>query len=223
MKYQAKREWPGITLYHADCLEMLPIEADAVITDPPYGINQDRGMGGGGYDGFGNGNKRTPKTYAGGWDGERPDALSFALVLGSAPIQIIWGGNYFADLLPQSRKWLVWDKVQTMPTYSDCELAWTNLPGASVKMIRYAGAGLMAKEQDRVHPTQKPVRLIEWCIDRSAVPIGGGHLRSLHGLRHDRHCLHSHGPKVHRHREGRPLLPDRLRPNRARAGARPVV
>lgn len=154
------------TLYLGDCRDILPTlgKVDAVVTDPPYGINQDRGMGGGGFDGFGGGKKRTPKIYAGGWDGERPDAPLFQRILAAAPIHIVWGGNYFSDLLPVSQKWLWWDKLQTMPTYSDGELAWTSLPGTSTKKFTYNGSGLHAREQDRQHPTQKPVQLMQWCV-----------------------------------------------------------
>jgi DNA modification methylase len=59
-----------------------------------------------------------------------------------------------------------------MPTYSDCELAWTNLVGNSVKMFTYSGNGLLAKETARVHPTQKPVALMAWCMEVAKVPTG---------------------------------------------------
>jgi DNA modification methylase len=66
--------------------------------------------------------------------------------------------------LTQRAKWLVWDKEQTMPTYSDAELAWTTLDGVAVKMLRYSGNGLLAAEKERWHPTQKPLSLMTWCI-----------------------------------------------------------
>jgi hypothetical protein len=62
------------------------------------------------------------------------------------------------------QKWLVWDKQQTMPSFSDVELAWTNLKGIALKMFRFCGAGLMAVEKDRWHPTQKPIALLQWCL-----------------------------------------------------------
>ena len=149
-----------------DCREILPTlgKVDACVTDPPYGINMDCGVRGGGYDGFGGGKKRTPRAYAGQWDGMRPEPALFAAILQSAPRHIVWGGNYFSDLLPVSQKWLWWDKLQTMPTYSDGELAWTSLSGSSTKKFVYNGSGLHAKEKERFHPTQKPVTLMQWCL-----------------------------------------------------------
>lgn len=154
------------TLYMGDCLAILPAleAAGAVVTDPPYGINMDKGVRGGGYDGFGGGKKRNPKEYSGSWDGARPSSVVFEAVLAAAQQHIIWGGNYFSDLLPMSQKWLWWDKLQTMPSYSDGELAWTSLPGASTKKFVYNGSGLMAREKERQHPTQKPVELMKWCL-----------------------------------------------------------
>lgn len=153
-------------LYLGDCLEVLPTlkPVDAVVTDPPYGIRLDKGMRYGGYDGLGRGIKRKPRIYEGGWDAERPTREAFDAILSAAHRHIVWGGNYFSDLLPVSQKWLWWDKLQTMPTYSDGELAWTSLPGASTKKFVYNGSGLHAREKERHHPTQKPVALMEWCL-----------------------------------------------------------
>ncbi len=157
------------TIYHGDCHEILPTipKVDLVLTDPPYGIERDKGMGDLGYDGFGNRSKRQPKQYAGAWDSEEQRPKSFSDVLGISPLVIIWGGNYFSNILPQSNKWLVWNKLQTMPSYSDCELAWTNLHGNAVKMFTLNGSGLMATEKERVHPTQKPVSLMAWCLGKA--------------------------------------------------------
>lgn len=156
----------GCVLFNADCLAVLPTlgKVDAVVTDPPYGIKQGNGFDGfGRFGGFGPPIKR--RQYENGeWDNERPTAEVFTAILEAAPVHIIWGGNYFTDLLPISRKWLFWDKCQTMPTYSDGEMAWTSLPGVATKRLTYNNNGLMVKEKDRVHPTQKPVEVMKWCV-----------------------------------------------------------
>jgi hypothetical protein len=181
----------GIQIFHGDCgeiLSALPLWCEScscelvgdavaihlaaghatstftVVTDPPYGIGRDRGMDGGGYDGFGKKAVRVSRRYEGGWDDTPPSAELLRSIVESGDTAIVWGGQYFTDALPKAKKWLVWDKQQTMPTYSDAELAWTTLSGVSTKMFRYCGAGLMAEEQDRFHPTQKPVALMRWCI-----------------------------------------------------------
>lgn len=158
-----------VTIYHGDCRQIMPHlgRFDLLLTDPPYGIKQDKGMGGGGFDGFGGRKKRTPKKYTGGWDEKRPDLEVLSMCIAAATIHIIWGGNYFSDLLPVRNKWLVWDKEQTMPSYSDAELAWTTLGGVAVKMFRYCGAGLAAVEKNREHPTQKPLALMQWCLEKA--------------------------------------------------------
>ncbi len=144
------------TLYLGDCREVLPTlpKVDAVITDPPYGIGKD-------------GQKRTTGGNGGrkeyeflGWDGERPDAEVFHMILAAAPKHVIWGGNYFADLLPATGKWLVWDKGQRI-NQSDGELAWTSQPGA-LRICTMNRVELMTDGAE--HPTQKPVRLMEWCF-----------------------------------------------------------
>jgi len=157
------RQIGNCTLYLGDCMDILPTlgKVDAVVTDPPYGINLAGGFGGAG--GFGEPIKR--RQYDGDWDNATPEASLFEAILNAANLHIVWGGNYFTDKLPQSNFWLVWDKQNTMPTFSDCELAWTSINKNSVKRKIYMQNGCMSKERERFHPTQKPVEIMRWCIE----------------------------------------------------------
>jgi site-specific DNA-methyltransferase (adenine-specific) len=150
------------TLYLGDCLSILPHlpKVDAVITDPPYGIGKD-------------GQIRTTGGHGGrkayefmGWDSERPSPDAFRLILQAGTHQVIWGGNYFADLLPPTMKWLVWDKGQRI-NQSDGELAYTSINGA-LRICTLNRVELMTDGAE--HPTQKPVRLMKWCIDQAGNP-----------------------------------------------------
>lgn len=142
------------TLYLGDCREILPTlgKVDAVVTDPPYGIGKD-------------GQKRTTGGNGGrkaydfkGWDACRPEWLPE--LLECADHHVIWGGNYFADMLPASGKWLVWDKGQRI-NQSDGELAWTSFDGA-LRIFEQNRVALLVEGAE--HPTQKPVQLMQWCI-----------------------------------------------------------
>lgn len=162
------------TLYLADCREVGPLYADLLLTDPPYGIGESSAK---------NTSRQKPRRYRDGrntrgtiirptdyghydWDQEAPDALLIGSCRNSAKKQIIWGGNYFG--LPSASKWLVWDK-ENSGDFADCELAWTNLPGA-IRIFRHMWNGMLrASERNapRVHPTQKPIALMEWCISQA--------------------------------------------------------
>ena len=155
----------GATLYLGDCLEILPMlpKVDAVITDPPYGIKRDKGFEG--FEGFGGFGAPIARTrYEGEWDNVRPSKQHFDAVLGAASIAVIFGGNFFADLLPVGNHWIVWDKLNTMPSFGDCELAWTNVKRNSVKKVTVEYNGLIGKEQERQHATQKPVKVMAYCV-----------------------------------------------------------
>ena len=146
-----------------DCRDILPTlgKVDAVVTDPPYGINaaRDRKSEQWGW-------KDYPQS---GWDKERPDASCFAAVLAASRYQIIWGGNYFTDRLPANHmgKWLIWDKGQEGFSLADAELAWCNFDGA-IRRINYHRA--KALQDGKEHPTQKAVEVMKWSIDQLPKP-----------------------------------------------------
>jgi DNA modification methylase len=148
-----------------DCLQVMPElgRFDAVVTDPPYGIGQANGANAGGTDASGR-YKRKPRQYGGSWDDERPAKQAVDSIVAAADLHIVWGGNFFSDWLPLGGRWLIWDKLNSMPTFSDGELAWTSVKGASVKKFTQCASGLAANRDGRVHPTQKPVALMEWCL-----------------------------------------------------------
>jgi DNA modification methylase len=146
-------------LYHGDCLEILPLlePVDLVLTDPPYGVRRDKGFGG--FGGFGTPIARK-RFEDDNWDQERPPREYFDMILKKAKLSLIFGGNYFADFLPPGTHWIVWDKKNTMPSFGDAELIWTNSKRKSVKIIEHEYNGLIGKEKKRQHPTQKPEGII---------------------------------------------------------------
>ena len=147
-------------------------KADMVYTDPPYGISIVKGNKVGGDKAFGKvGGDKVVKAniYAPIAGDDTIDvALEAIQVIKTmnAKVEIIWGGNYYANALENSSCWIVWDKDNT-GNFADAELAWTNQTTA-VRIFKHTWNGMIkASEhgQKRVHPTQKPVKLAEWCFD----------------------------------------------------------
>lgn len=154
------------TLYLGDCMEILPTLAtvDAVVTDPPYGILNLEGAGSTTavrksprQQGSGTLKNRLLNTSDVRWD-VAPSAELFDKLRAMSGHQIIWGGNYFP--LPPARGILAWDKEQPWPNFSQVELAWTSLnrPAALFRLSGTRGT------PDKVHPTQKPLPLMAWCL-----------------------------------------------------------
>ena len=151
----------GVTLYLGDCREIIPTlpRVDAVVMDPAYGINAARDR---------KSQKHGWRDYdAPGWDKERtpPELVSMAVSAGKHAI--VWGGNYWADILPPTSKWLSWDKGQTDFSLADFELAWCSFEGAARRITLPRSVAL---QDGKEHPTQKPVEVMRWCIEK--LPTG---------------------------------------------------
>ena len=159
--------------YNMDCMEGMKHFPDKffdlAIVDPPYGINQSGGTNH-------TRNKLAPATkykpFAGG-DKKPPDEDYFEELFRVSENQIIWGANHFISRFGKdSSCWIVWDKDNT-GDFADCELAWTSFPTA-VRKFKFRWNGMfqenMKNKEIRIHPTQKPVALYEWLLNRYAKP-----------------------------------------------------
>lgn len=167
------------TLYLGDCREVLPelSGVDAVVTDPPYGqAFRPRGV-----QRTGRGLNAAGVISGGRFSGvmagdDKPFDPRF--LIEAAPFCIIWGCHKFAHLLPPG-SWLIWDKSADIVqnSYGDCEVAWAN-GSWPVRIKRYLWKGLVVQSgateglrqggssaaQPRLHPTQKPIAIMEWCL-----------------------------------------------------------
>lgn len=148
------------TLYFGDCVDFvnqMPKDA-ALVTDPPYGIGENskkvasRGT-----------KVAKAKDYGDfDWDQSAPQDL-VDMFRSMTKSHIIWGGNYFN--LPPTSCYLVWDKQSGTTDFADCELAYTNMKKA-VRIFRWLWSGYRRRgNEEREHPTQKPLELMKWCID----------------------------------------------------------
>ena len=163
----------GVTLHLGDCREILPTlgKVDAVVTDPPYGINfrwkgaKRNGLVSG--LSWGAGRRSIEPEWSDIVDDDKPfDPSPFF----AFPEVILWGGNNYSGLGP-ARCWLVWDKRRdtTPDHHGDCELAWTNLDSV-IRCHRQVWRGIVREGEENVangdkhHPTQKPLALMTWCL-----------------------------------------------------------
>ena len=159
-----------VTLYLGDCMDVMQgmddKSVDAVITDPPYGIGEAAGKNA----------SRTKiwvaKDYGNAtWDNERVDGQYINAMLGIGKEIVLFGGNYYADLLPPSSSWIVWDKVNGKNDFADCELAWTSHDRA-VRKIEWTWNGFIRRGGDiKYHPTQKPLGVMRWIIGNYTYPL----------------------------------------------------
>ena len=147
-----------VELYLGDCLEILPQlepgSVDAVVTDPPYGINLQ------------------PQTRH-GWNGKQHGRYSPIIGDDSKfdpkpfmiyPLVVIFGANYFSDQLPVGG-WIIWDKTLGKYLGTSPEIAWCNKPGLKIIRVLHNGVinadSVYGNNEPRYHPTQKPVALIK--------------------------------------------------------------
>ena len=160
------------TLILADCMDImrdLPDKAfDLAIVDPPYGIDWMSHVE------SPNKDKNWKKWQYKDWDKQVPDQEYFSELFRISKNQIIWGGNYFADLLPPRKGWIFWDKKITNENntnFSDGELAWTSF-NCILRRFTYdwIGFGYLNNPQreKKIHPTQKPVALYQWLLKNYA-------------------------------------------------------
>ena len=141
------------TLYLGDCLEVMADlgSVDAVVTDPPYGIGESGGKAR-------TRGKKKPNHTRYEWDNSTPTREVFDWMFSNSSTQIIFGGNYFTDKnLPPRMGWLYWDKCMG-GDFSDGELIFTSRQSA-LKSFKFPQNSV-----NRVHPTQKPVAVMEWCL-----------------------------------------------------------
>lgn len=153
-------------LYQGNCLDILPVlnnqNIDTLITDPPYGINYKSPKGNGLY-------KRGDYPIIDGDEKEFDPSpfLNFKEV-------VMFGANHFSHKLPASRCWLIWDKRDGLNSNnnSDCEIVWKKT-GGSARLIHHRWNGMIKaseKDQKRVHPTQKPIAVMQWIIKQCNNP-----------------------------------------------------
>jgi site-specific DNA-methyltransferase (adenine-specific) len=174
------------SLYNMDCIEGMENFPDKyfdlAIIDPPYGIGEDGSKASqrGKQANFGKlstnrakGYSRTYKPFAGG-DKSAPDERYFCELFRVSKNQIIFGANHFISRIPlDSHCWIVWDKQNDATDFADCELAWTSFSSA-VRVFRFKWNGMlqgdMKNKEARIHPTQKPVALYSWILQKYAKP-----------------------------------------------------
>lgn len=159
-----------ISLYNCDNMELMKRTPDnyydLCICDPPYGINMASGHKGS----IKRGDKDRHKTFAGN-DTSIPNKQYFDELFRVSKNQIVWGGNYMTEFLKPKASWLIWDKVQPDEfSMAMAELAWSSFDSPIKIFKKVAKGGFLTNGtiDQRIHPTQKPVALYKWLLDKYA-------------------------------------------------------
>ena len=154
---------PSSEVYLEDCVQALKRfndkHFDLAIVDPPYGnvavFENCQPL---------ERKNERPKKYADkDWDKQKPLAEYWEQLFRVSKNQIVWGGNYFTNFLPESRGWIYWDKNNGENNFSDGELAWTSFEKRLMSYKKNSKAETRGGK-DRFHPTQKPVGLYDWLL-----------------------------------------------------------
>lgn len=164
-------------IHNLDCIDFmrsLPDKCiDLVVTDPPYGINVAVKSTFGGKGGFGSKAIQNTQHEISDWDKETPSKEIFDEIFRVSKNQIIFGGNYFWDVLPPPASYIIWDKRcrEIENNFADCEMAWSSLKKPA-RIVRYLWMGLfqedMKNKEPRFHPTQKPNKVMEEIIAKNS-------------------------------------------------------
>jgi len=146
---------PSIQFFNVDCMDFMRSKPDKyydlAVVDPPYGIDRLHTGGMPKKHGFKNWERKL-------WDKEKPTKEYWEELFRVSKNQIVWGGNYFTEHLPNSMGWVFWFKQKGM-TFADGELAWTSFNKATRQYdLDGMGGG------NRIHPTQKPIDLYRWLL-----------------------------------------------------------
>lgn len=156
-----------VTLYLGDCLAILPTlqGVDAVVSDPPYGIAYDPNSG-----------KHSKKSSHGKVIGDDV-AFDPTPLLGFKDV-LLWGANYYARKIPDGGQWYFWDKITKNGLnvrIAECEYAW-HMKGTKSRGFRHMWCGHTYRDSERgterQHPTQKPVILMQWCMEQAKLSDG---------------------------------------------------
>lgn len=164
----------AVTIYHGDARDIGQIPADALVADPPYGIDY----------------KSNHNSSRIGWMKKWVRDTNFDPIYGDDepfdpapwlvyPKMVLWGANYYCSRLPDASCWLIWDKREGMTSdnQADCELAWTNLAGPP-RLFRHLWRGIMRRGEENVsrspklHPHQKPLGLMRWVLQHCELELG---------------------------------------------------